>query len=317
MAIANEYIDLHGVVFLRREAMAEGYSDRAIAAQVKSGEWHRVRRGAYCSGALWGSLSRADQHRVLARAVLRTAHPTSVLSHQSAAIEHGAPVWGVPLNQVHLTRTDGKAGRREAGLVHHRGALPQEHVVTLNGVPVTSATRVAVEVTTVASVESALVTVNGLLHAKATTQQAISALVNDFRFWPHSLAADLVMRLADHRIESPGESRFLYLCWNQHLPRPKPQVWVYEAGRRVARLDFAWPEYGVFVEFDGREKYVRFRREGETLDQFLMREKKREERVCLLTGWVCIRISWADLSQPEVTARRIRRLLARRKPKEA
>ena len=70
---------------------------------------------------------------------------------------------------------------------------------------------------------------------------------------------------------------------------------------------------GVFLEFDGREKYVRFRREGETLDQFLLREKRREERICQLTGWVCIRITWADLERPVETARRIRRLLDSRR----
>ncbi|HEX2771983.1 MAG TPA: hypothetical protein VHN18_06080, partial [Micromonosporaceae bacterium] len=77
----------------------------------------------------------------------------------------------------------------------------------------------------------------------------------------------------------------------------------------------AWRELGVFVEFDGREKYARFRRKNESLEEFLMREKRREERICLLTGWVCIRITWADLERPAATARRIRRILeSRRRP---
>ena len=87
-----------------------------------------------------------------------------------------------------------------------------------------------------------------------------------------------------------------------------------EAGRLFARLDFSWPDFGVFLEFDGKEKYERFRRENETLEEFLMREKKREERICQLTGWVCIRITWADLENPERTAQRIRRILESRRP---
>ena len=100
------------------------------------------------------------------------------------------------------------------------------------------------------------------------------------------------------------------MCWSQHLPRPIPQLVIRdEAGTEVARVDFAWPDQGVFLEFDGKSKYERFRRQGETLEQFLMREKRREEMICQLTGWVCIRITWADLENPVRTAGRIRRIL--------
>ena len=308
-------IDLDNVVFLRSGALADGYSDHQIRVLVRSGEWHRIRRGAYVSGVLWRSLSPADRHRVLCRAVLRTSHPSSVLTHTSAAIELGAPVWNVPLHEVHLTRTDGGGGRREAGVVHHRGDLPAAHVMVLNGVPVSTAARCAVEMTTIASVESALVTVNGLLHARLSTPEEFAHLAHDLRYWPASLSTDLVVRLADPRIESAGESRASHLCWSQHLPKPEPQVEVFdEHGWAFARVDFAWPELDVFLEFDGEEKYWRFRRQGETLDEFLMREKRRAERICLLTGWICIRITWADLADPAGTARRIRGILDRRTP---
>ena len=65
-------------------------------------------------------------------------------------------------------------------------------------------------------------------------------------------------------------------------------------------------EHGVFLEFDGRIKYQLYRRPGETLADYLMREKQREERICQETGWICIRIGWADLEQPSGDGRRIR-----------
>lgn len=307
--------DLTDVVFLRSEALADGYTDHQIARKVRSGAWHRVRRGAYVSGDLWQTLSTEDRHRVLARAVLRTAHPLTVLTHVSAALERGAPIYNVSLEEVHTTRTDGKAARREAGKVQHRGVLPAEQVEVVNGVPVSSAARCAVEMTTIADVESALVTVNGMLHSGQLAAQDFAVMAQDTRHWPQSLSANLVARLADPRLESAGETRAAYLCWVQHLPSPTPQVGIVdERGHEFARVDFAWPEYGVFLEFDGREKYRRWRREGETLEEFLMREKRREERICQLTGWVCIRITWADLSRPERTAHRIRRILASRAP---
>ena len=48
-----------------------------------------------------------------------------------------------------------------------------------------------------------------------------------------------------------------------------------------------------------------------------MREKAREERICQLTGWICIRITWAQLNAPVSLARRIRRILESRMPKTA
>src|SRR5688500_2346356 len=163
-----ELIDLTCVVVLRRDLIASGYTDRQIRTMVKTGELHRVRHGSYCDAALWNSLSAADRHRVLARAVLARAHPSTVLTHVSSAIEQGVPVWGHDLTQVHTTRTDGLAGRRERDRVQHAGTMPAYHVKQVNGVPVSLATRCAVEMTTISTVESALVTVDGLLHAGLT-----------------------------------------------------------------------------------------------------------------------------------------------------
>ena len=38
-------------------------------------------------------------------------------------------------------------------------------------------------------------------------------------------------------------------------------------------------------------------------------EKNRENRLREVTGWVMIRIVWADLYRPQVTAERVRRML--------
>ena len=63
------------------------------------------------------------------------------------------------------------------------------------------------------------------------------------------------------------------------------------------------------MEFDGKIKYAKYRRKGESLEDFLIREKAREELICQLTGWVCIRITWAQLDQPRTLAGRVRRVL--------
>jgi very-short-patch-repair endonuclease len=78
----------------------------------------------------------------------------------------------------------------------------------------------------------------------------------------------------------------------------------------VGRVDFAWPELKVFVEFDGKEKYLKYRKEGESVIDAVRREKRREEDICRATGWRCIRLTWADLYHPERTCARIRAMFA-------
>ena len=314
----DEPIDLTGLVMLRRDLLAAGYTDRQIQTMVKSRELHRIRHGSYCDAATWDSLGPADRHRLLARAVLARAHPSTVLTHVSAAIEHGVPVWGHDLTKVHTTRIDGRAGRQECDRVQHAGAMPAYHVTRVNGVPVSHPTRCAVEMTTISTVESALITVDGLLHAGLTTPSGVRQFAHRTRSWPNSLRTNVVLRLIDARHESAGESRTAYFFFAQSLLRPEPQVVVRdELGEVFARVDFAWEELGVFLEFDGRIKYDEHRRPGETLEQFLMREKAREERICQLTGWICIRITWAQLDAPVALARRIRRVLESRMPTSA
>jgi hypothetical protein len=300
-------------IFLRRDAFALGYDDRRLRALVRAGILHRIRHGAYMATDTWATLDAVGRHRVTARAVLRTAHPTAVLTHVSGIVEQDAPVWGVDLSEVHLTRTDGLPGRREAGVVHHRGVLLPEHVTERHGLPVSTAARSIVELTTMTDVESSLVSTNWLLAQGLASPEELSQHLAACRHWPHSLRTDLVVRLADPRCAWPGEARVSHLLWREHLPKPEPQYEVYdEQGNLVALLDFALPDFGVFIEFDGKIKYERLRREGESLDDVILREKRREELVCLLTGWVCIRITWEDLARPALTARRIRAVLASR-----
>jgi hypothetical protein len=298
----------HGV-FTRGDALALGYHDRAIAVLVASGAWVRVRRGAYVLSEDWSGTSATDRYAVLCRAAVRQANAEVVLSHISSANEHGAPLWEADLDTVHLTRPDRRAGRAEAGIVQHRGLVLPDDVVEHHGVAIMSATRTALELTTLLDVEHALVEIDFLLHQQLTTIEQLRSRYASMTEWPRTLTTDLVLRLADGRSESVGESRARFLCWAQHLPAPIPNHPILDAhGREIARVDLAWPALGVFLEFDGRVKYEERLRAGESVTDCVIREKERESRICELTGWRCIRIVWSDLHRPAETAARIRRL---------
>jgi hypothetical protein len=302
--------DKHGI-FLRRDALAAGHNDRALARALRAKVIHRVRQGAYVSMDQWLELDRDRQHLLRAMAVLRTAGTALALSHVTALIKLGAPAWDLSLDDVHVTRLDGRAGRREAGVAQHCGRIHPGDVIEIDGTPVTSATRTAVDLTMTTDVEHALPAIDHLLHTKATDKVQLRARAQLCDVWPGTLATDLAIRLADERIESVGESRSSYMFWRGGLPKPEPQYKVRdEWGHIVARVDFAWPEYGVFLEFDGKTKYQKYLKEGESELDAILREKKREENICRLTGWRCIRIVWADLYRPQETVTHIRSVLA-------
>lgn len=298
-------------VFLRREAEALGLTQSAIARLCRQGVWRRVRTGAYTFEDIWAGMSRDERYSLRTRAVLKQARTPVVLSHTSAVSHHGGPLWGLDLDLVHLTRRDGRTGRKERGVQQHRGRILPGDVVERDHVPVMSATRTAIEITTVATLESALCVIEDFLHRGLTSASELRERYQAMERWPHTLGTDLALRLADPRSESVGESRVGYLCWSQGLPKPVRQFEVYDdRGVLVAVLDFAWPEHGVFLEFDGRVKYEKLLGPGESPVDAVVREKRREDLVRDLTGWRCVRLAWPDLGRPRATAGRIRNALA-------
>ncbi|GAB3865025.1 hypothetical protein GCM10028801_34980 [Nocardioides maradonensis] len=308
------YLDPHDSVYtpvlLRRELLAAGHSDRSLARDLQRGVLARPRRGAYVDGPRWNAMTSEQRYAVRCHAAYRNASTDVVLSHTSALPFLGAPLWGLSLSEIHLTRTDGRTGRREAGVRQHRGAIGEADVIRENGLLVMAPARATLEVVTVGSVEAAVVVANHFLHANAFSLGGLAARFDDpMDHWPNSLRTRVVMRLLNPRIESVGESRLFYFFWNQRLPLPEPQFEVVVDGVVIARLDFALPDFGIWFEFDGRIKYVKLKRDGESTTDVVVREKQREERIAELTGWRCVRVTWKDLAEPERLAWRIRALI--------
>ena len=295
-------------ISLRKELVGSGLTDKSIRRLVAQGVLERLRYGSYVSGSAWARCDEVGRHGLVARAVLRRADAECVLSHISAAVEWEVPVWDPDLSVVHLTRLDGKPGRRcEAGVIQHVGALGEDDVVTMNGVPVTSAPRTAADCMTLFDVEHGVAVVNHFLRRKLTTLEEITERSRFMDSWPGTLNHRVVLGLATPKTESVGEDRTWVLIWRQGLPMPIPQYEVVgDHGQVLARVDFAWPELKVFVEFDGKVKYQPQTNDGESPTDVVLREKRREEMICERTGWICVRLTWADLAYPERTAARIR-----------
>src|SRR6478609_3468933 len=294
-------------VYLRKTLLANGHCDRSIRALVADGVLVKLRPGAYADRKNHDGLDAAGRHGLKARAVYQQARTAVVLSHVSGLPEYDAPTWGLDLSDVHITRLDGKAGRHEAGVHQHCGTLEGDDVVERHGMKVMTPTRLALEVTTVASAEAGLVVVNHFLHGRMTTKQELLDRYAVMEHWPNTLRTGLVLHRADARVETVGESRTFHLILTAGLPLPIPQYEIHDrSGRVIHRVDFAWPGLGVFLEFDGKVKYEKYLKPGERASDVVIREKKRERLICDLTGWRCMRLDWADLGKPALTTALIR-----------
>ncbi|MBB6629265.1 type IV toxin-antitoxin system AbiEi family antitoxin domain-containing protein [Nocardioides sp. KIGAM211] len=299
--------------FTRAEARSAGYSDTQIASAARSGHWHRFRRGYYCLGSRWRSLSEEQQHAVRARAVMDALGPGVVaLSHVSASIVHGLDIWGIPLDKVHVTRLDGGAGRIEGDVVHHEGRAIEDDIVEIDGMLVMAAPRAAIEAVGRSSSEVALCHFDSLLRRELCNADELAEQFKTMQFWPFTQHLHVPVRLADKRTGSIGESRGVNFFFHNSFPAPEPQFAVYSAdGRLIGTCDWVWKKHRLLGEFDGKLKYGRLLKDGQEPGPVVFAEKQREDLLREVTDMRMIRIVWSDFERPRLLRARFERLLRR------
>lgn len=302
----------HDPVFLRREALEYGYTDKNLRSAVRDKSIVRIRQGTYTTSDVWGAADGQERHRLAAAGVLLTHGDTVMLSHTSAAVEHGLRLWQPDLAKVHVTRLDGGTGRITDDIVYHEGTWTPDDVASKDDKLLVMPVRAGLEAATLANVEGGMVVLDSLLDLDLASEDELSAAARHTARWPHHQRLQVTVRLVRRGAQSVGESRSRYLCWSQHLPEPQLQFEVRdESGEVVAVTDFAWLELGVLGEFDGRVKYGRLLKPGEEPGDAVFREKQREDLVRSLTQCLFVRLIWRDLYRPRATAAGIRGTFSR------
>lgn len=296
--------------FTRAHAREAGFDDRAVTKEARAGRWFRIRRGYYTFPDIWAASTEEQRHLMRCRAVLDALGEDVALSHVSGHLAHGADVWGVPLDRVHVTRLDGGAGRIEGDVVHHEGFVADHEVGNVDGMRVLAPARCALEAGSLGSSESALVLLNSLLHRRLCTLEEVGTQFDLMAHWPRVRHLHIPVRMCTNEAESVGESRGLWLFWIEHLPAPVLQLEVREDGRLIGRTDWGWPRLRGLGEFDGKVKYGRLLKPDQDPGEVVFLEKQREDRLREATGAWMIRLVWSDYSKPERTAQRLRRLMS-------
>lgn len=294
---------LQNGVFTTAQAHDAGMDRHEVAGLARRKVWHRIRRGAYVEQWRWDAADANEREVLHVQAVVLGLRAKHVVSHLSSAAVQGLRRHGVPSEQVHVTHDRGAgSSRHEADVVHHEAGVPAAHRTTCRGVVVTDAAWTAVELTRVLPLEPAVVLADGVLAGGVTPQQ-LRALHEMQIDWPGSRAAGRAIHLADGRSESVGETLGRLAFHGVGLP-PDALQHVVLTDRGRTRADYAWLEWGVVGEFDGRIKYGRLLRPGESTQDVLVRERQRElalERA----GWTVVRFVWSELYDAELVRARL------------
>ncbi len=285
----------HGLV-TRYQALEAGYTERRLKTLLQpGGSWVGVRRGVYAERWEWDQADEARRHLLRVVAATMTTNGLYVLSHTSAAVVHGLacrPFW---CELVHMSHPGVRGGRTEGGVKHHPAAVPEDQIVQIGDLAVTSLERTGVDIAREYGVEDGVVACDQVLN-RGGRRSAMKDVLAQMWSWPYVTHARTAVDLADGGAENIAESLARMLVIELGYGKPETQVWIEDGGRR-ARVDLHLS--GHIFEFDGRLKYVGTANGGvaEDVERVLWDEKLREDWLRSL-GFGISRIVWADLFGP-------------------
>ncbi|HEU0101149.1 MAG TPA: DUF559 domain-containing protein [Mycobacteriales bacterium] len=237
-----------------------------------------------------------------AKDVAAALGPRAAVSHETAARS-----WGIELVQHGSERLTVPRHRGRApatGWRVHRSDLASDEVVLVDGVRWTTPMRTVVDLAHVLPLAEAVTAADSALRQELVDHAELVAALSRRR-GPGAARARRVARLVDPRAESVLESLLRVLLHLAGLPAPESQVTMHEVdGEVAARVDFAWPSFGLVVEADGFAFHS---------DRAAYRQDRRRNNALVRLGWRVLRFSWEDVQhEPEDVARTVRACLTPR-----
>jgi len=230
----------HGLI-THEQAQQYGLSTKQVSGRVASGQWIRVVRGVYRIGgapATW-------QQTALA-AGLAGPQPARVSFLTSAALVGLARAPVLP----YVTVPSGASCRLPIALVR-RADLDPADVGNLFGIPCTLPTRTLIDCAALLNDKALAAMVDEALCRKLTTVDAIEAAAIRARRGVRRLRRVLDAWAGGVDPGSPAEMRLHRQLVASGYPAPVRQHPVRDVtGRLIGRLDLAWPEHLIGVEYD-------------------------------------------------------------------
>jgi very-short-patch-repair endonuclease len=235
---------------------------------------------------------------VRARAGWLWSRRRGIVAGLSASALHGARWVDVtaPLEILHSNRNP-LPGLRVRG-----NRIEDDEVALIDGVPVTTPARTALDLGCWYPTGEAVAAIDDLLRASDLKVAEVEALVQRYPGRRGIHLARNAIGLADPGAQSPKESWLRLLLIRVALPRLQTQIPVQdEFGDVIAYLDMGWENLKVGVEYDGEQHRSDRRQYGWDIRRLEMLER---------LGWIVIRVVAGD--RPVEVVSRVRAALAHR-----
>lgn len=268
-------------IFIGSHAIAAG---RLTRRELRARGYLRLVQGVYTVP------QEVFDHQLRARGAALVLPPGAAIGGLSAAAWYGAP-FATTLEPVTVVVPSASSWRGPRGVRAHRTSLRPGDVTDLDDVRITSPLRTAWDVAALEPLGTAVAVLDAMVRGGHLTLDALRRMValgvGRWRVTRVRRAVDLV----DPRAESGPESRVRVAMVQGGLD-PVVQLDIEDAeGRFVARVDFAFPEQRLVVEYEGEHHF----------DPERIRADQVRLAKLAAAGWRVIRLHAPDLWRlPEV-----------------
>ncbi|WP_192575886.1 endonuclease domain-containing protein [Agrococcus sediminis] len=275
-------MDAERTVFTTRQGKASGLT----AAQLRGAAFRRPASGCRVVGPPPTTVEEGRDELIAALTAL--ARPDQFFSHATAALLHGMPIpRRLERGPVHLASPSFTGRMRRPGVVGHR---IKSEVVEVAGLRAEAVADTFVHLATLLSVEELVAVGDWIVDPRRTGSLTIDALADATRRYRGArgmAVVDRALALVRPGAESAKETQLRLRIIGAGLPEPVLQLELREPDGRVwARIDLAYPELRLAIEYDGEQH--------RTDDGQYQRDIRRLRRL-QSDGWYVIRVTKADL----------------------
>ena len=280
--------------FTTAQAIEAGISP----TRLQSRDFRQVFRG------VWVPQGAEDTREMRFAAARLVIPPRGRLCGLTAAWLHGADVHRLDDLDVQVGFAKGERIRSRPGIDVCQESLDDADIVVLDGLRVTSPVRTVFDCLRWLKNPEGLVVADSLAHLDLVEVAEVRAYFASKRRLRNLRIGERLVDLIEPLSESPMETRTRVRLIDAGLPRPQSQYEVFTAlGRFVGRLDLAYPEVRLGVEYDGAEHWKQ------------RREDDRRRAAIRACGWEVLVYSADDVFKtPWAMCAEVRDQLRRRRP---
>ncbi|WP_448615592.1 hypothetical protein [Modestobacter sp. URMC 112] len=291
MPVPDRPVQLVGRVFRGSDAVSAGLLTRDM---LRGRCWRRLFRDVYADSAV------PDDHGLRLAGAALLVPPEAVVSGRSAAFLHGLREAVDVTTPVDVTVPPSARFGPVTGLRIRQATVPDGDVVVWGGHRCTAEVRTALDVARLEPLISSVPLLDAMLARAVVARPELETAAGQIPSGRGCRRARQAVSLADERSESPPESQLRVLLTLAGLP-PVPQWRVRRPdGVFVARVDLAYPDAKLAVEYDG----VWHGRPGQLI------QDRRRLNSLVSAGWRVLHVTVADLRRPTEVVARVRALLS-------